>query len=132
MGKALCHTYTTCTMVPQCVAGRAVRRQHPKQSRRSHIVPDTDKDQDGPVMISMGHVYLHGRVEKNKDERFNPPYLVVVEHTYGRCWAYQVPNKGCQDESQWVPRRLIQDWDNAGLTDMRIMLKTGQEPSMTR
>ena len=33
---------------PHCVAGRAVRRQHPKQPRKTHMVPDTDKDVGNP------------------------------------------------------------------------------------
>ena len=30
-----------------------------------------------------------------------------------------------------MPRRLIQDWDNSGMNEIRIILKSDQEPAMT-
>ena len=73
------------------------------------MVPDTDKDEKGPVKISMDYMFMHDRVGKHKETKWNPPYLVVVEHKHGRVWAYQTPNKGPHDESSWLPARLIQD-----------------------
>lgn len=117
---------------PHCVDGRVGRRQRPKQSRRSHIVLDADEGQEGPIKISMDHMYLHDRFGKHRDTQWNPPYLVVVvDHRYDRCWAYQVPSDGCQGDPHWAPTRFIQDWDIAGFKGLRIIFKMDQEPSMT-
>ena len=130
---------------PHCVAARAVRRNHRSKKPRAYvyvyiytyiyiyiyIVPDTDATREGPVTISMDHMYLHDRAGKYKESMWNPPYFVVVEHRYGRCWVYQVPNKGHMDGAHWFPRRGIQDWDNSGMKETRIILKSDQEPAMT-
>ena len=88
---------------PHCVAARAVRRGHPSGQSRAHVVPDTDSSRDGPATISMDYMYMHDRVGKYKDSKFNPPYLVAVEHRYGRVWAYQVQNKGHMDGAHRLP-----------------------------
>ena len=62
---------------------------------------------------------------------YNLPYLVVVEHRFGRRWAHQVPNKGHVDGAHRFPWRLIRDWDNCGFKGTRVMLKTDQERAMT-
>lgn len=116
---------------PHGVAARALRRNHPSKRARAHVVPDTDASNDGPVAISMDYMYMHDRVGQYRDARWNPPYLVVVEHRHGRCWAYQVPNKGHMDGAHWLPKRLIQDWDNSGMKEVKTILKTDQEPAMT-
>lgn len=116
---------------PHCVAARAIRRNHPQQKNRAHIVKDIDMSKEGSVTISMDYMYLHDRIEKYKENGYNPPYLVVVEHRYGMCWAYRLLNKGHMDGAHWLPRRLIQDWDNCGFKEARIILKTDQEPAMT-
>ena len=67
---------------------------------------------------------------KYKDIQHNPPYLVVIEHTYGRCWAHQKPNKGVNGEAHWVPKRILQDLENIGLGQARILLKSDQEPAI--
>ena len=92
---------------PHCVSARAVRRNHPSKKSRAHVVPDTDATNEGPVTISMDNVYLHDRVAKYKESRWNPPYLVVVEHRHGRIWAYQTPSKGPNEDVSWPPARLI-------------------------
>ena len=112
-----------------CVAARNVRRSHPAKGRKGKIVPDVEKG-DGPTKVSLDYMYLHDRVGRYRDVQHNPPYLVVIEHKHGRCWAHQVPNKGVNDGAHWVPKRILQDLDNNGLGDTRILLKTDQEPSI--
>ena len=92
-------------------------------------MPDTENG-EGPTKVSMDYMYLHERVGEHRDIQHNPPYLIVVEHKFGRCWAYQVPNKGINDGAYWVPRRVLQDFENSGLGDTRIVHKTDQEPSI--
>ena len=94
------------------------------------MVPDTDISVEGPVKISMGYMYMHERVGKYKEDKSNPPYLVVVEHRHGRIWAYQTPNKGPHEESKWSPSQLIQDWDDCAFKEVVIQLKADQEPSV--
>lgn len=91
---------------------------------------DTGKSTDGPVKISMDYMYLHDRVGRHSETKWNPPYLVVVEHRRGRVWAYQTPNKGPNDDANWLPARLIQDWNDCGIKDVRIQLETDQEPAI--
>ena len=132
MGQAPDDTHTPYeAWCPHCVAARAVRRDHPSKKPKAHIVADTGESIEGPVTISMDYMYLHDRAWRNRDTKWNPPYLVVIEHRYGRCWAYQVRNKGHLDGAHWLPRRLVQDWDNCGLKDARVVFKTDQEPAMT-
>ena len=114
---------------PHCLAARNVRRNHPKQGRKGRLVPDTETG-EGPTKVSLDYMYLHDRVGRYKETQHNPPYLVIVEHTYGRCWTYQVPNKGVNGEAHWVPKRILQDLENTGLGQARILLKTDQEPSI--
>ena len=75
-------------------------------------------------------MYLHERVGKYRYLQHNPAYLVSVEHKYGRCWAHQVPNKGVNEGAHWVPTRIVQDLDNSGLGEARVLLKTDQEASI--
>ena len=95
-----------------CCAARAVRNNHQCANRRARLVPDVDTDAHGLVKISMDYMYLHERVGRFKEEKHNPPYLVVVEHKHGRVWAYQTQNKGPNEEACWLPGKLIQDWDD--------------------
>ena len=53
--------------------------------------------------------------------------MVMVEHKFGRGWAYRVPNKGIHSEASWLPKRLLQDLDNTGLQDVRMIVKADQE-----
>ena len=92
-------------------------------------MPDTEIG-EGPTKISLDYMYLRDRVGKHRDVQLNPPYLIVIEHRFGRCWAHQVPNKGVNEEATWLPKRIIQDIENSGLGDARILLKTNQEPSI--
>ena len=107
-----------------------MRADHKNAKLRAKLVPDTDESEDGPIKISMDYMYMHERVGQYKEDRWNPPYLVVVEHRFGRVWAYQTPNKGPNDEANWVPEKLIQDWDDCGFKEVRIQLKADQEPAM--
>ena len=84
----------------------------------------------GPVKISMDYMYLCDRKDKYKSEQWNPVHLVVIEHRFGRLWAHRVPNKGVSHAASWPPKRILQDLDNAGFQDMRIMTKTDQEPAV--
>ena len=45
-----------------CNAARVVRNHHQCANKRARLVPDVDKDADGPVKISMDYMYLHDRV----------------------------------------------------------------------
>ena len=60
----------------------------------------------------------------------NPLHLVMIEHKYGRGWAYRVLNKGIHKEASWLPRKLLQELDNNGLQDMRLIVKSDQEPAI--
>ena len=113
-----------------CFAARAVRADHKNAKLRARLVPDIDKSENGLVKISMDYMYMHDRVGGYKDDKWNPPYLVVVEHRFGRVWAYQTPNKGPHDQASWVLEKLIQDLDNCGFKEVRIQLKTDQGPAM--
>ena len=75
-------------------------------------------------------MYLHERIGKDKEVKHNPPHLIVIEHRHGRCWAYQVPNKGVHDRASWLPKRIIQDLDNNGMKDAKTQLKSDQEPAI--
>ena len=114
---------------PSCVAARNIRRNHPKQGRPGRIVPDTEI-WEGPTKVSLDHVYLHNRVGKYRDVQHNLRYLVVIEHTSRRCWAHQVRNKGVNGEAHWVLKRIVQDLENNGLMQSRIMIKTNQEQAI--
>ena len=56
--------------------------------------------------------------------------MIMIEHRRGRCWAYQVPNKGVPDEAHWLPEKMVQDLDNIGLMHETIQMKSDQEPSI--
>ena len=114
---------------PHCVAARNARRNHPTHGRKGKIVPDTETE-EGPTKVSMDYMYLHERVGKYREMKHNPPYLVVVEHQRGRCWAHQVPNKGVNDGAYWVPKRVLQDLENNGFGKAQLLVKTDQEPSI--
>ena len=115
---------------PHCNAARAVRRNHARIKQRAHITKDVDEDKDGPVKTSMDYMYLYERKGPYQDERANPPHMVMTEHRFGRGWAYRVPNKGIHNEASWLPKKLLQDLDNTGLQDVRIIVKTDQEPAI--
>ena len=113
-----------------CNAARAVRRNHARIKQRAHITKDVDEDRDGPVKISLDYMYLHERKGPYQDESVNPPHMVMIEHRFGRGWAYRVPNKGIHNEASWLPKKLVQDLDNTGLQDARIIVKADQEPAI--
>ena len=69
-------------------------------------------------------MYLHERIGKHRHLQSNPPYLIVVEHKFGRCWTHQVPNKGVNDDAHWAPKRVLQDIENSGLGKTRILFKS--------
>ena len=100
-----------------------MRNSHKSAAKWARLVLDTDKSVDGPVKISMDCMYMHDRSRKFAENKWNPPYLVVVGHRMGRVWAYQTPNKGPYDEAGWLPSKLIEDWDGCGFKEMRIQLK---------
>ena len=114
---------------PHCLAARNVRRIHPSGGRKGKIVLDIEGG-EGPTTVSMDYMYLHERHGKYKELQYNPPYLVVIEDTHGRCWTHQVPNKGVNDEVHWVPKRILEDLENSGLGTTRLLRKTDQEPAI--
>ena len=75
-------------------------------------------------------MYLHEGRCKYKDSNENPPHMIVVEHKYGRCWAYRAPNKGAFEEAHWLPERMTQDLDNSGMRHEKTQMKPDQEPSI--
>ena len=113
-----------------CNAARDVRRDHQRKRPKAHIVRDVDVDQSGPVKISMDYFYLHDRKGQRNEEPWNPPHMIVTEHRHGRVWAHRVPNKGVHKEASWLPKRIIQDLDNTGLQNTRIITKSDQEPAI--
>ena len=115
---------------PHCAAARAVRKAHPSKGRPAHIVPDIDGNKEGPIKISIDYMYLDDRKGQEREANWNPPYLVAVEHKHGRCWAYQVMNKGIHGAAHWSPKRIVQDWENSGFKEVRVQLKSDQEPSI--
>lgn len=127
--KATHTPYKACC--PQCVAARAIRRDHPSRKLNPHLVPDIVESEEGPVIASMDYMYLRESVSEYNGEETNLPYLVVVEHRYGRCWAYQAPNKGFHYGAHWLPIRFVQDWGNCGMEGARVMFKSDQEPAIT-
>ena len=123
-------THTPCApWCKHCLAARAVRSQHPSKGRKAIVVPDIDTG-SGPTKVSMEYMYLHERKGKYKESTHNPPHMVMIEHTKGRCWAYRVPNKGIMDDAHWFPERMVQDLDNAGMRHTKIQLKSDQEPAI--
>ena len=70
-----------------CISSRAVRGNHQRAGIRAKLVPDVDKDTSGSIKISMDYMYMHDRFGKYNDNKWNPPYLVVVEHKHGRVWV---------------------------------------------
>ena len=114
---------------PHCVAARNARRKHPAHGRKNRIVPDVENG-DGPIKVSLDYKYFHERIGKHRDIQHNPPYLVVIEHKFGRCWNHQVPNTGVNDRAHWVPKRVLQDLENSGLGKHRILLNIDQEPAI--
>ena len=93
------------------------------------MVPDAEFG-DGPVKASMDYMYLHERRGKYRDAAHNPPHMIMIEHARGRCWAYRVPSKGIMDEAHWLPERMVQDFEIAGMNHTKIHLKSDQEPSI--
>ena len=78
----------------------------------------------------MDYMYLHERRGKYREAAHNPPHMIMIEHTKGRCWAYRVPNKGILEDAHWLPKRMVQDLDNMGLKNKKIQLKADQEPAI--
>ena len=115
---------------PHCNVARAVGRNHARIKQRAHITKDVDEDKVGPVKILMDYMYSHERNGPYQDERANPPHMVMIEHRFGRGWAHRVPNKGVHNEASWLPKKLLQDVDNIGLQNMRIIVKADQEPAI--
>ena len=113
-----------------CAMARVVRTNHPTKGRATVIVLDVERGIEGPTKLSMDYMYLHERADDKRGERTNPPYLVVIEHKHGRVWTYQVPNKGVMGGAHWLPKRFVSDWDNNGMKNVVIQLKSDQEPSI--
>ena len=65
-----------------------MRRGHARAKQHAHITKDVDDCKDGPVKVSMDYMYLHERKGPYQDEKVNPPHMVMVEHKFGRGWAY--------------------------------------------
>ena len=107
---------------PHCMAARNARRGNPTHGRKNNTVPDTEES-DGPTKVSLDYMYLHQRAGKHVNIQHNPPYLVVMEHKFGRRWAHQVPNKGTNDEAHWVHKRVLQELENSGFGKTMVLLK---------
>ena len=90
-------------------AARAVRANHQRADERAKLVADIDKSIEGPVGISMDSMSMRDRVGTYNGSNWTPPYRAVVEHRHGRVWAYQTPNKGFNEEAEWLLARILQD-----------------------
>ena len=112
-----------------CLAARATRMQHPSKGRKAMVVPDVDTGV-GPIKVSSDYMYMHERKGKYREAAYNPPHMVMIEHSKGRCWAYRVPNKGVLEDAYWLLKRMVQDLDNMGLRHHKIRLKSDQEPAI--
>ena len=80
--------------------------------------------------LSIDYMYLHERSGQGTTTNYNPPQLVMVDHKKGRVWAYRVSNKGVLEGAAWLPRRISQDLDNCGYKDIKLQLKSDQEPAI--
>ena len=92
------------------------------------MVFDTNRRTQRPDQINMDCMYVRDMVGKYIENKWHQPYLVVVEHRHGRAWAYQIPSKGPNDEASWLLANVPLDWCNCGFKDVRVQLKTDQEP----
>ena len=54
----------------------------------------------------------------------------MVDHRHGRVFAYGVPRKGVTAEAEWVPNRMIKDINNMGYKDVKVQIKSDQEPAI--
>ena len=113
-----------------CVAARATRHRHPAKGRRTAVVKDTEDSDGKPAKISIDYMYFHDRAGQVAGNAYNPPQLVMVDHKSGRVWAYRVPNKGIMEGASWLPKRIVQDLDNCGYHEVKIQLKSDQEPAI--
>ena len=109
-----------------CLAARATRTQQPPTGRKIIVIPDVDA-RIGPIKVSMDYMYLHERKSKYREATYNPPHMIMIEHSRGRCWAYRIRNKGVLDETHWLPDKMVQDKDNIGIRHHKIQLKADQE-----
>ena len=89
-------------------------------------MPDIESG-EGAIRVWMDYMYLHEGFGKYRELCNTPPYLIVVEHKYGRCWAHQVLNKGANEGTHWVPKKVLQDLKNNGMGAACILLKKDQE-----
>ena len=112
-----------------CLVARATRTQHPSKGREAIILPDVDTGV-GPIKLSTDYVCFHERRGKYRETAYNPPHMIMIEHTKGRCWAYNVPSNGIFEEAYWLPERMAQDLDNMGLRHHKIQLNADQEPAI--
>ena len=113
-----------------CTAARAVRQRHPKRRKHLVIVPDIHNKHVGPMGISMDYMYLNEKTKGEQENTNNPPHLIVVDHKHGRLWAHRMPNNGVWGKAEWVPRRILQDLSNNGMQNVKLHIKTDQEPAM--
>ena len=44
--------------------------------------------------------------------------------------GYRIPNKGVLEHAYWLPERMVQDLENAGMKHEQIQLKSDQEPAI--
>lgn len=51
----------------------------------------------------------------------------MIDHKIGRVWAYGVPNRGMLEGAAWLPKRIVQNLDDCGCSDVRLQLKSDQE-----
>ena len=109
---------------PHCLAATNVRRNYPKQGIKGRLVPDTEIG-DGPTKVFVDYMYIHDRIGRYREIQHNPFYLVIVQHTCGRCWTYQVPNKGVHEYAIMRVTRVISEM---GLVQFRY--RSDKEPSI--
>ena len=44
------------------------------------MVRDVEELSGKPAKVSIDYMYLHERVNQNKEESYNPPQMVMVDH----------------------------------------------------
>ena len=66
----------------------------------------------------------------SEDSEKSRATMVMVNHEDGGVFAYATPGKGIQGDRYWLPKRMAKDIDNCGSKDVRVQIKSDQEPAI--
>ena len=93
------------------------------------MVRDVEEADARTANVPIDYMYLHERAGQNKEENYNPPQLVMIDHRSGSALARRVPNTGALEDAPWLPRRLVQDLEICACTNAKIQLKSDHAPA---